>query len=43
MYWFAALLFFIGVLAYGYSISNQVKLAHTAGCGSCPKQNSGSL
>ena len=43
MYWLAIVLFFIGVLAYGYSISNQVKLAPTAGCGSCPKQTENSL
>jgi hypothetical protein len=43
MYWVAALLFFIGVLAYGYSISNQLKLAPAAECGSCPKKYGNSL
>jgi hypothetical protein len=39
MYWIAGLLFLIGLLAYGYSVSNQVKVAPSGGCNSCPKNN----
>jgi len=42
MYWIVALLFLIGALAYGYSISNQVKVT-TPGCNSCPKNTGNSL
>jgi hypothetical protein len=39
MYWIAIVLFLIGILAYGYSISNQVKVTSGEGCNSCPKNN----
>lgn len=38
MYWIAGLLFLIGIIAYGYSISSQVKVV-SGGCNSCPKNN----
>jgi hypothetical protein len=38
MYWLAIVLFFIGILVYGYSISNKLKVVG-GGCNSCPKNN----